>query len=139
MSRFCPGSARGRHLMGSDEDRPVNLGARGLLKVAPLEQMRPDLIRRPGDGTGSGRLVSGPPELMISPFAMPSFCYAMAAAALSAMNVVPSASIRCSTTANLRARATLALRIPARLASRIAQLFRVDPFTGLVRMTLAAS
>ena len=35
--------------------------------------------------------------------------------------------------------ATFALRIPARIASRIAQLFSDDPFTGLVRMTFAAS
>src|ERR1700758_413106 len=54
------------------------------------------------------------------------------------MKLVPSASMRCSTTASLRASATLALRIPARLARRIPQLFRVEPFTGRVRMTLAA-
>ena len=40
---------------------------------------------------------------------------------------------------DLRASATLALRIPARAARRIPQLFRVEPFTGRVRMTLAAS
>jgi hypothetical protein len=65
--------------------------------------------------------------------------YALVAAALSALNVVPSTSIRCSTTASLRAKATFALRIPARAASRIAQLFSEEPFTGLVRMTFAAS
>src|ERR1700710_1851786 len=59
--------------------------------------------------------------------------YAASAAAFSATKVVPSTSIRCSTTASLRARATLALRMPARLANRIAQLFRVEPFTGRVR------
>jgi len=52
---------------------------------------------------------------------------------------VSSANMRCRTTASLRAKATLALRIPARIANRIAQLFSNDPFTGLVRMTFAAS
>jgi hypothetical protein len=28
-SRFCTGSARGRHLMGFEEDRPTNLRMRG--------------------------------------------------------------------------------------------------------------
>jgi hypothetical protein len=43
------------------------------------------------------------------------------------------------TTASLRASATFAFRMPARFATRIAQLFSKDPFTGRVRMTLAAS
>ena len=41
--------------------------------------------------------------------------------------------------ASLRATATLALRMPARAATRIPQLFRSEPLTGRVRMTLAAS
>ena len=132
MSLFCPGSARGRHLMGSDEDRPANLGI-AIIPAAPLWVLRPDLIHRPGDRTFSGRLVS-----MAARTRELSF-YAASAAAFSATKVVPSTSIRCSTTASLRARATLALRMPARLANRIAQLFRVEPFTGRVRMTFAAS
>jgi hypothetical protein len=55
------------------------------------------------------------------------------------MKVVPSASMRWSTTANLRARATLAFLIPARLATPSAQLFRSEPVTARVRITLAAS
>src|SRR3954468_16441089 len=119
--------------MGSDEDRPANLGTRGEPSRAPLPLLRPDLIHRPGDGTCCARLVCvgvRTPDL--------SLCYA-AAAALSAMNWVQSANIRCKTTASLRASATLALRIPARMARRMAQLFSDDPFTGRVRMTLAAS
>ena len=34
---------------------------------------------------------------------------------------------------------TFALRMPARAAKRIPQLFNVEPLTGRVRMTLAAS
>ena len=58
-------------------------------------------------------------------------------AARSAANGVPSASILWRTTASFLASATLALRRPARRASRAAQLFRAEPFTGRVRMTLA--
>lgn len=57
VSCFCPGSARRRHLMGSDEDRPTNLGVRGEPE-APLPVLRSDLIHRPGDGTCYERLVS---------------------------------------------------------------------------------
>jgi transposase InsO family protein len=47
-SCFCSGSARGRHLMGFEEDRSANLRARGLCHPVFL---RPDLIHRPGVGT----------------------------------------------------------------------------------------
>jgi len=73
-----------------------------------------------------------PPEPVTSPL------YALAAA-LPATNALPLASIRCRTTASFRANATFALRMPARFATRIAQLFRDEPLTGLVKMTLAAS
>jgi hypothetical protein len=39
----------------------------------------------------------------------------------------------------VRASATFALRMPVRAARRIPQLFKAEPFTGRVRMTLAAS
>lgn len=41
--------------MGSDEDRPANLYERSHLWLLPV--VRSDRIHRPGDGTGSGRLV----------------------------------------------------------------------------------
>src|SRR5918997_4162036 len=61
-----------------------------------------------------------------------------AAAARSAANGVPSASILCITTASFLASATLALLKPARLAMRAAQLLSDEPFTGRVRMTFAS-
>jgi hypothetical protein len=36
VSCFCPGSARGCHLMGFDEDRPANLGRAVVLRAAPV-------------------------------------------------------------------------------------------------------
>jgi hypothetical protein len=36
---------------------------------APLGELRPDLIHRPGDGTSLRRLASVPPQLMLSPLA----------------------------------------------------------------------
>jgi hypothetical protein len=45
--------------------------------------------------------------------------------------------MRWSTVASFLASANFALRMPARNDSRAAQLFKADPFTGRVRMTLA--
>jgi hypothetical protein len=56
-----------------------------------------------------------------------------------ALKSVPSTSMRCRTTASLRASATLAFFGPLRFAMACAQSFRAEPFTGRVRMTLAAS
>jgi hypothetical protein len=50
VSCFCPWSARTRHMMGSDEDRPANL-CRAVNLAVPRRRLRPDLIHRPGDGT----------------------------------------------------------------------------------------
>ena len=133
MSRFCPGSARGRHLMGFDEDRSANLsmsavlcyGCSQLCDLTRPSSRRRDLLRAAG---------VCPPELEIFLLSI----YA-STAALPAANSVPSTNIRCRITASFRASATFALRMPARLATRIAQLFSDEPLTGLVRMTLAAS
>ena len=131
VSCFCPWSARGRHMMGYDEDRPANLCRAGNLAV-PRRRLRSDLIHRPGDGTSL--------QAEVSCAARISCCLLRyAAAALLATNEVPSTSILCRTTASLRAKATLAFRIPLRAARRAAQLFSSEPFTGRVRITLAAS
>src|SRR3954466_7071872 len=60
VSCFCPGSARGRHLMGSDEERVGQSKYAQSSKVAPLCNMRPDPIHRPGNGTLLRELVSRP-------------------------------------------------------------------------------
>jgi hypothetical protein len=60
-SRFCPGSARGRHLMGSERiGRPIY----ERVFAMPLGAMRSDLIRRPGEGTSlRGAWCRDPPEI----------------------------------------------------------------------------
>ena len=123
-SRFCTGSALGRHLMGSEEDRSTNLQSRGR---APRDGLRSDLSVVPARDFASGRLVS-----MTCPKTLGSSCQAAAPAAK--LKGVPSTSMRCMITASLRARATFAFFIPTRLASRMAQLLSAEPLTGLVSM-----
>ena len=60
VSCFCPGSALGRHLMRSDEERVGQSNYARSSKVAPLCNMQPDLIHRPGNGTLLRGLVSRP-------------------------------------------------------------------------------
>ena len=60
VSCFCPGSAPGRHLMGSDEEQVGQSKKRAVVRTAPPRIMRPDLIHRPGDGTLLRGLVSRP-------------------------------------------------------------------------------
>src|SRR4051794_2407296 len=112
--------------------RSANLEGAVVL-AAPLQLLRPGLIHRPGDGTSLRAAGALRPYPSISPPLL------QAAAAWSAANGVPSTSMRCITTESFLARATLALRMPARLARRAAQLFSAEPFTGRVRMMLAAS
>jgi hypothetical protein len=63
---------------------------------------------------------------------------AMAGVTLWGMKLVLSMSMWCNTPASLRASATRAFLGPARQATANAQLFRSEPLTGRVRMTLAA-
>ena len=117
--------------MGSDEDRSANLAARSHLASCSRScGLTGSIVPARGPAPGVWCLSARTRDF--------PFFYALAAA-LPATNSVPSASIRCKTTASFRASATFALRMPARLATRIAQLFSDEPFTGLVRMTLAAS
>jgi hypothetical protein len=126
-SGFCPGSARGRHLMGFDEDRSANLRLRGRDATGP--GWRPDLIHRPGVGTSlRDGWCRGPPEISSS----------LLVQAAAAANSVLSIHMRCKITASLRASATLAFLIPARLASLAAQLLSAEPLTGRVKMMCAA-
>src|SRR5215213_8905002 len=112
--------------------RSANLIARGHPRgAAGTDAAWPDPSSRRRDLAPGGWCP--PPELLISPPLLQA-----AAAARSALNGVPSTSIRCITTASFLARATLALRRPARRASRAAQLFRAEPFTGRVRMMCAS-
>src|SRR5262249_6587972 len=57
-TRFCPGSARGRHLMGYEEDRPTNLRERARKPHWVGNGLTCPSSRR-GD-FASGRLVSWP-------------------------------------------------------------------------------
>src|ERR1041384_7134633 len=94
----------------------------------PLRSERPDLVRRPGEGTPlrDGWCRDRPKPVDLLRYA------AMAAGLFEAVNtkLVPSAHIRCRITASLRASATLAFLIPARRASFIAQLLRPEPLAG---------
>ena len=116
--------------MGSEEDRSTNLGTRShLASCSRICGLTGSIVPATGPAPGVVSVRPNPRSLL---------SYALAAA-LPATNALLLASIRCRTTASFRANATFALRMPARLATRIAQLFSEDPFTGRVRMTLAAS
>src|SRR4028119_44541 len=113
--------------------RPANPATRGHPRGAALPVAAwPDPSSRRRDLAPGGWCLR-PPEPWISPPLLQA-----AAAARSAANGFPSASILCRTTASFLASATLALRMPARAARRAAQLFRAEPFTGRVRMTFAS-
>src|SRR3954454_10978279 len=118
--------------------RPISGGAVG---EPLLPHLRPDLIHRPGDGTSLRESrVPSPPEPSLPPVDPTRLQLPLGPPPwLVAIKVVPSASMRGSTTANLRASATFAFFMPARLATPSAQLFRSDPFTARVRITFAAS
>jgi hypothetical protein len=58
VSCFCPGSARGRHLMGSDEDRPTNLGTRShLASCSALSGLTGSIVPATGPAPGDRCLV----------------------------------------------------------------------------------
>ena len=128
-SRFCPGSALGRHLMGSDEDRPTHLLC--VVKCHAESTVWPDPSSRRGTPLREGWCRDLPETFAVS---------VAQAAAAAGLNSHPSSSIRCMITASLRANATLAFFVPARLASRMAQrLSGEQPCSGLVSMMWAAS
>jgi hypothetical protein len=130
----------GRCLMGSDEDRPANLGKRshrvvGCPRICGLTE---SIVPAKGLRCGRGPGVRGSPPCR---FVYPPIAYSYAAdvARPVRLKASPERSIRCSTTASLRARATFALRMPARFATASAHLFRAEPLTGRVSITFAAS
>src|SRR5215467_5738641 len=66
-TRFCPGSARGRHLMGFEEDRPTNLRARAREPHWVGNGLTCPSSRR-GDFASEGLCVVAPPrEPLIAP------------------------------------------------------------------------
>jgi hypothetical protein len=139
-SCFCPQSAQWPLLMGSDEDRPANLGKRshrvvGCPRICGLTE---SIVPAKGLRCGRGPGVRGSPPCR---FVYPPIAYSYAAdvARPVRLKASPERSIRCSTTASLRARATFALRMPARFATASAHLFRAEPLTGRVSITFAAS
>ena len=162
-TRFCTGSAQGRHLIGFAKDRSrrstrawskSHMGGHGLT-----------LSSSPARGLRFGKAgVENPPEnrdpLLLSWCALPcssstlqrSYLHGLPLGSLRSdrvhaatawlgslwSNGFPSTSIRCMITASLRASATLAFAMPMRLASCMAHVLSAEAFTGRVRMMCAA-
>jgi len=134
-SCFCTGSALGRRLMVSEKEGAGQSYWRGCFAVASTACGRCGLTQSivpAGTPLPEGWCLSCPKTL-------DCFSFYAAAATLSqvfaAPKLVPSASMRCRITASFLASATFAFFIPARCAIFAAQLFRLPPLIGLVRMT----